>query len=361
MVQWPFSTSANPILGVDIGTAALRVVELEPDGNERPTLANYGSVASKYLYGKPFRQLEKDTLSLSTKSIAEALTSIIQEAGIETKRANFTLPDFSSFFTTLNMPAMGRDELQEAIQYEARQHVPMPTSELVLDWMPTEELTPERRQQDANVQILLVAIPQRVVDQYRDIADKVGLQLESLEAEVFSLARSLSMPEREEGAVALLDVGAQSTTCSIAAAGAVKASHSFDASGDDLTRAIMEHLDVETETAEQLKVKFGLSEEGRAVGEVLKPTLDSIIMEAEKTFQHFHQQEGAVVNRVKLAGGTANLRGIAEYFSEKMRTDARVAQPFERVSYPQILRDTLGTKGPEFAVALGVGLGGLEA
>ncbi len=344
------------MLGIDIGTAAIRVVELSK-GEDKHKLENYGEIQSKYLYGKPFRQLEQDALSLATDDIAEALSAILDETGIDTQQANFSLPDFSSFFTTFTLPPMTREELQEAVRFEARQHVPLPISEMALDWATIGGGINEEQREE--VKILLVAIPQRVVSQYQEIAQKAQLNLNSLEAEVFSLSRALIGKESEE-TVALVDIGAQSTTCSIVEKGTLKMSHSFNESGDDLTKALLDTFDLNPESAERLKMRYGLTEEGGAVAEVLSPVADSIIMKIDQVLQHFHQDAEKTIDRLLFAGGTANMPGIVDYITAELRHEAERADAFSRLSYPPVLESVLRKSGPLYSVSLGVAAGGLQ-
>ncbi len=353
---WPiFPTTPRKILGIDIGTSAIRVVELSK-GKETPKLENYGELKSKYLYGKPFRTFDKKSLSLSKEEVSLALSAIIQEAKIDTKIANFSLPDFSSFFTTFTLPAMNSEELKEAVKFEARQHVPLPISDMALDWMTVGGV--KEGQEAGNVKILLVAIPKRVVEQYQDIARLVGLELRNLEAEVFSLNRALLFKDSQEAA-ALIDIGAQSTTCSIVDGGALKISHSFDVAGNDLTKGLIEELDLDPETAERLQNKYGLLEKGGVVRKVLIKKLDSIIMEIDKIFQHFHSTEGKIVKRLVLAGGLAMMPGLTSYLSEKLRKQVEIGSPFDGLAYPQILEGTLRESGPAFSIAVGVAKGSI--
>lgn len=354
-MAWPlFSTGGRKILGVDIGTSTIKIVELEKAA-ERITLENYGQIQSKFLYGKPFRSFEKSTLSLSTRDIASALVAINKEAKIRTRRVNFSLPDFSSFFTTFSLPPMSKDEMARAVRFEARQHVPLPLSEMALDWELIEGEASEQRKE--SLKVLLVAVPQRVVSQYQEIAALAKLELQNLEAEVLALNRALS--SEEEGVIALVDIGAQSTTCSIVEKGVVKISHSFDLSGNNLTKALVEALEVDAETAERLKLKYGLSPKGEAIPMVLQPLLDSIIMEIKKISRHYFKVAGRESKKVVLAGGTANLKGVRDYFSRKIGKRVEVANPFTKVAYPQVLEGVLKKEGPSFAIAVGVAMGAL--
>jgi len=117
------------------------------------------------LYDKPFRTFERNTLVLSKQDIARVLKAILQEAKIQTKDALFSLPDFSSFFTHFELPPMTKEELPEAVAFEARRHVPLPLSEVTFDW----QLLEGTFEQKTPLKILMVAVPKEIVNQYQEM------------------------------------------------------------------------------------------------------------------------------------------------------------------------------------------------
>jgi len=240
-------------LGIDIGTSSIKMVELGSWG-ERRKLENYGEIASEVLYEKPFRTFEKSTLLLSSRDISRAISAVIEEAKIKTRKATLSIPDFSSFFTTFELPPMTREELPQAVTYEARRHIPLPLGEVTIDWEVVEGRVSDEKKE--KLKILLVAVPNEVINQYREIANFANLELFALEAEVFGLLRSL-IPKDEKRVIALVDIGAQSTTCSIIDKRVLKKSHSFDASGNQLTEQVAKSLSVDYKTAKELKEKYG--------------------------------------------------------------------------------------------------------
>jgi type IV pilus assembly protein PilM len=351
------SFSSKKVLGVDIGTSAVRIVELGKRA-EKISLENYGEIQGGFLHNKPLRIFEKGVLSLSTRDIAATLTSILRTAKIRSRAANFSLPDFSSFFTTFQLPSMTQNELSEAVKFEARQHIPLPISEMALDWILTKGKPAERKEE--KLEVLLVAVPNRVVEQYREIARLADLELKNLEAEVFALRRALFNEGQGQKTTALIDIGATTTTCSIIDGGVLKMSHSIQISGDDLTKGLINILGLDLEVAEKIKLRHGLSPESRVIHRALQSLLDSVIIEIEKISRHFLQTEGKEVKEIVLTGGTANLRGIREYFFEKLKREIKIADPFVNIIYPRILEKTLRESGPFWAVAVGAGLRGLE-
>ena len=158
-MSW-FSIDVVPknFLGVDVGTSALRVVEMSGWGDRR-TLKNYGEIAMRVMYKESFRSFEKSGLILSTNDIGKALRGIFEELRMTEKKAIFSIAYFSSFFTTFELPPMKEEELKDAVRFEARRHVPLPLTEVVLDWQLLKKSKDHRPSR-----ILLVAILQDLVN-----------------------------------------------------------------------------------------------------------------------------------------------------------------------------------------------------
>ncbi len=344
--------SSKKILGIDIGISSIKIVELSK-AKEKIKLENYGEIQSKFLHEEPFRTFGEGTLFTSIQDIARAIIAILTEAKIRTRLVYFSLPDFLSFLTVLQFPEMNKEELAQAVQFEAKQHVPLPVSDMVLDWILVNDKPFDKKEK--KLKVLLVAVPRKIVNQYQEIAELAKLELQGLEAEVFALKRAFFTQEKK--VIALIDIGVQSTTCSIVEGGILKTSHSFDVSGNDLTKGLMDSLDIKIDLAEKLKTKYGLLPQGQVIPEILKPILDAVIIETEKIFHHFFEKEGKNIEEIVLAGGTANLKGIQAYFKEKLGKEVRTGNPFSKIVYPSILKRDLEESGPSFAVAVGVGLG----
>lgn len=347
-------------LGIDIGTSFIRLVEISSWAGRRK-LESYGEMSADVFYKKPFRTFEKSTLLLSTKDISRAIKAIIEEADIKSRQVAFSIPDFSSFFTTFELPPMTEGEIPQAVKAEARRHVPLPLGEVVLDWQPITRVKDSTKQ---NIKILLVAVPNEVINQYQKIANNLGLKLLALEAEVFGLMRSLTSKE-EKGVIGLVDIGARSTSCSIIDKRVLKLSRSFDLSGDDFTERIAKGLSLDHETAEELKKQYGIlgsqgAEKGNDVREIVAPLIDIIVREVDKIFTNFYLKEKKEVEKIILAGGIAFLPGLLGCFKDHFtKKEVEIANPFSRIFFPPILDETLKEIGPSFAIAVGMALQGL--
>ena len=133
MIWLPFKIKkiSKNFLGIDIGTSSIKVVELSRKGQAQE-LENYGEIKTLSFKESPFRQVEKNTLSFSNQEVASAIKAVLREAEIQTKEVNFSIPDFSSFFTSFELPQMTKKELPGAVKYEARSYIPLPLSEITL-------------------------------------------------------------------------------------------------------------------------------------------------------------------------------------------------------------------------------------
>lgn len=354
MIFFPFKIIAKSSLGIDIGSFSIKVVELSRAG-KRVKLENYVEVQASPR--KSFLTHEETTPILSSQEIAETLQFILDQSKIKTKKAIFTIPDFSSFFTWFALPQMSKEEIPEAVKYEARQHIPFPLSEVTLDWQIIEG-----GEKEGKTKILLVAVPNETVNQYSKIAALSQLDVPVLEAEVFAFSRS-SCREKNK-TIALVDIGARTTTCSIIDNGVLKRSYSFDISGEELTDMICGSLNIDYQEAEELKKNYGLSSKGieraQNLKEILLSPIGSILNEIKKVLENFYQSETKAVQKIILGGGSSLLPGLKEYLGEELKKEIEIANPFFNIFYPPTLEKTLKEIGPSYAIAVGAALRGLE-
>lgn len=339
-------------LGIDIGTESIKVVELAKRG-ERIELKNYGEISASSFFESSFRSFQENTLLLSLQEISRGIKAILEEAKIKTKKVGFSVPDFSSFFVNFDLPPMGEEELPEAVRYNARQYIPLSLKEVVIDWALIKGKPGNRER----LQVLLVAIPKDILYQYQEIARLSNLEISFLEAEAFSLIRSVAEKEKIE---AILDIGAQSTTINISEDGKLVRSYSIEVGGNDFVERICVALSVEREKAKELMGEFGLFPSKQAINKILIPLIDVVLTETERIFGNYERSEAKNIEEVVLAGGCALMPGLREYFSQTLAKKVKVANPFKEFFYPPILENRLKEIGPSFSIAVGVALRGLE-
>jgi len=342
------------MVGIDIGTSAIKVVEVSRWGQGK-TLENYGQIRSSSLYKEPFRNVEKGSYLLSNYFVSRAIKAVLEEAKIKTKAVIFSIPDFSTFCSTFELPPMTAAELPEAVYYNAQQYVPLPITETTLDWKLIEGTPGDKK---SALKIFLVTIPNQTVHDYQSVALQAGLDLYAVEAEAIGLARALV--RENKGCVCLVDIGVQSTTVNIVERQNLKKSYSIDFAGSQLTYSISTVLGLARAEADELIKQEGLTSSRKEISKTLYLLVDPLIMEVRKMLSDFYQQEGKEVEVIYLTGGTAGLPGLKEYFAEVLKKKVEIPNCFSEFLYPPILGKTLEKLAPSFSAATGVALGGLE-
>ncbi|MBI2633949.1 MAG: type IV pilus assembly protein PilM [Parcubacteria group bacterium] len=338
-------------LGVDIGTTSIKVAELAKEGGV-VRLANYGLLENFGHLERENEVLQTSSLKLMDELTAEMLGRLLSELKPATRRAIFSLPIFSTFVTVIELPEMSRDEINQAIPYEAKQYVPTPLSEVALDWM----ILGPREGETKRVEVLLIAVPQEMVSKYQRIAKLADLNLEGLEIETISLSRSVLA--RDQTLAMLVDIGSRVTNISIVDKGYVRMTRSIEKGGADLTQAIANGLSLSPFKAEEIKKTRGLrvNPGEEELAELLRPQLDLIIVELQKLGEIYFERTREEVKKIVLVGGSALLPGVPEYFGENLGKEVAVASPFQGLKYDPMLEPILRELGSSFAVAVGLAL-----
>jgi type IV pilus assembly protein PilM len=250
---------------------------------------------------------------------------------------------------------MDSGELSGAVYYNAPQYIPLPITETTLDWRLISG-TPGDNQ--SALKVLLVAIPNQIIEDYQKVAQMVGLDLYAVEAEALGLARSLVRDDKS--CVCIIDVGVQSTTINIIDRKILKKSYSFDFAGGQLTYSIASALGLGHTEAEEIKNTEGLTSAKEEISKTLYLLIDPLVLEVKKILSSFYQEEGKEVDAVYLTGGMSGLPGLKDYFTEILKKKIEIPNCFSEFLYPPILGETLEKLAPSFSVATGVALGGLE-
>jgi len=342
------------MLGIDVGTASVKIVEISRWG-EGKTLENYGEIKSMSLYKEPVDNFERGSYLLSDFFVSRAIMAVLEEAKIKTKEAIFSIPDFSTFCTSIELPPMTEKEINQAVYYTAPQYIPLSITETTLDWRVIGGTPGDK---NSSLKILLIAIPNQVVQGYQKIARLAGLELYALEAETLAISRALVKDKKK--IVCLMDIGVQSTTVNIIDKGVLKKSYSFSFAANQLTYAVSSALGLNYVEAEKLKNKEGLISSNADLNKTLYLLIDPLLLQIRKISGDFYQEEGREIEEIYLTGGTANLPGLKEYLEETFKKKVEIPNCFSNLLYPPILEEKIKGMASSFSVAVGLSLGGLE-
>lgn len=392
------NSSNESVIGVDLGSAYVKVVQLRRKGG-KAVLETYGSLALGPYTGVEIGRATR----LPPEKLAEAITDVLREAHATAKKAAFAVPFSSSLVATMDMRVLDAKQLPAMVSLEARKYIPVPISEVQLDWwilpeapeqifdgpvtgtparISDEEIRSGKPEQfsetgtrtgrpaaeeytfkpDENaprgIKILIAAIHNEALNKYIEVANISGLQASFFEIEIFSTIRAL-FPQ-DLAAHAVLDLGAGETKLYVIDRGLIRASHTVSRGGQDLTLALSRAGGLSVEEAEKVKRANGLRQEGREEDMPQTAILNLIFSEADRVLQNFERRFNRKVLDVVFSGGGANLEGISLLAEKDFSVPVRRGNPFAHVEAPAFLEEMLTRVGPEFTVALGIAFRELE-
>lgn len=346
--------SGESYLGVDIGTASIKAVELGKSKG-KPHLKNYGILESGGHLERINNAIQTSGLKLVDRQTAEMLKRLLDEMKPRSKNVVASLPAFSAFTSLIEIPVMSQEETAQAMQYQAKTFVPMPLTDVTIDWIPVGEFQDEKGVKKQ--QVFLISVPNEQIEKYTNIFKTVGLSLKFLEVETMSLARVLTTKDAINSII--IDIGARSTSICVASRGAIKYSAQTDFAGSSITQAITNGLGLGIKRAEDLKRQRGLSGTGGEyeLSTLMLPYVDVILNEVRRVRDTYERAYNDRIERVILSGGGANLLGLESYVSGQMGNLPTIkANPFDGIAYPPEFSPFSKTLGPPLAVALGLSM-----
>jgi type IV pilus assembly protein PilM len=340
-------------LGVDIGTTSIKAVELSKSSTNL-TLVNYGLLESYGHFERVNNVIQANALKISEKDATVLLSTLVKHAKFKTTAAIASIPSFASFITMIEMPSMSEEETNKAMGFQIKQSVPLPLSEIAVDWVRVGERTDENG--FSKQQIVLIAIPNETINRYKNIFKSAGLSLRALEVENLSYIRSVIGGDKTP--TIILDMGARSTNITVVDQGFLKHNTQIDYAGDSLTDAVARGLGISYKRAEELKIQRGIiGGAGEFELSTLElPFLDVIINEVRKVKDNFEANFGTKIQRVLVIGGSANLIGIDKYIEQQLQVTTALGNGLLFVDIPVELKVVEKELQTRFATAIGLAI-----
>lgn len=359
------SDSGGSAVGIDIGSSAIKVVEIKKKKG-KAILETYGAIGLGPYDGQDTGRVT----NLPAEKIVEALKEVLKQSGVTSSSAALAIPVQLSLIFSLEIPPGIKDEeIPSIIPTEARKYIPVPITEVSLDYfiLPKKELSfEEANNPDApsiaveKKEVLVVALQNDAVSKYRSIVSQCDLSASFMEIEIFSSIRSNF--EHELSLVLLIDFGASRTKLSLVEFGMVKSYHTVNRGGADISASISQSLGISFSEAEKMKKEYGLFENPaeKTLPEIIKTHIDYIFSETNSVLLGYERKYGRTISKVILSGGGSLLKGLKELADNNFRAETEIGHPFSKVGAPAFLDKVLAATGPEFAVALGLALRKLQ-
>jgi type IV pilus assembly protein PilM len=361
--MFDFNFKKNIFLGVDIGTASIKIVEIRiVDG--KPVLSNYAWMS---LEGNALAERDMDSEYVYA-TLPGYVKKMFKKAKFIGRDAYVSLSAFGGLITLIDFPEMASADMEQAIRFEAHKYIPTSLEDVVISWDIVEkkevskkiELAPDKTKSASEtiVKVLLVAASKSKIVRYENLIKASGLNLKSVDIETFSITRSLL--GNDPGSFIIIDIGSKACNIILVEKGIIRINRNLDAGGLDITKAIAKEMQIDMERAESLKTSSkNFFAPDSAVTNFF--TLEVIVGEVERMIRAYFKEEGKEkIDEIVLSGGMAHMTGLADYFSNKLKIKTVVGNPFARIAYDSKLEKAIYEMRTSFAVAIGSALKGVE-
>jgi type IV pilus assembly protein PilM len=335
------------IIGLDIGSHSIKLVEVVQDG-PRLTLLAAGSIAT------PPKALTSN-LAADQEAVAVNIKQLLHDAGVKSRDVNVSLPESQVFTRVIEVPQLSQRELSSAIKWEAEQYIPLPLDQVNVDFT---VLRDSKQTGKNTMEVLLVAAPKNLLEKYVALLELAGVNALSAETEIIAAARSLIRSTQNARTVMIVSLGAQTTDLAIVHRGILAFTRSISAGGQAISRALAQGFDFNLSQAEEFKKTYGLEAdklEGKIVATV-KPIMDTILGEVKRAIAFYEEKyKDERVETVILSGGTARIPGMVVYIAQSLGVETQLANPWAGIQKEPRF-NVLDNEGPTFAVAVGLAL-----
>lgn len=345
-----------PPFGLDMSDLSLKSVWLARQGGDE-WVESYGSVP-----------LSKGSIVdgeiLDENAIIEAVHALLARSGpkpIRTRRVVCSLPETKAFLRIVTLPKMEPEEAKEAIKWEIEANIPLSLEQVYYDW---QILGPIFSPGEEKVSVLVVAVARSMVDQFRSVLGKAGLEVVGLETESIAQARSLLSENHDNETTLIVDLGDRRTSFLIAVGNIPVFTSSVPLSSQMMTDAIAKEMGLSFDAAEKLKIAAGLGSLGIPSPQLkaVQPILENLAAEIERSFDFYFTSIGysKSVDAVILCGGGANTQGILPYLSKRLHQNIELGNPWVNVNLDGKIPPIDRKRSVQYSTAIGLSLRALD-
>ena len=341
----------KPVVGLDIGSSAVKVVELRPSGR------------SFKVVGFGTEPVPGDTIVdgaiIDAAAVADAVARALDVSRIKTKDVVASLSGNAVIVKKINLPVMTEAELSESIHWEAEQYIPFDIQDVNLDY---QILSTGSGDGKGSMEVLLVAAKKDRITDYTDVINKAGRTPVVVDVDAFAVQNAYEANyDVEPGAVvALLNVGASGVNINIVSGEQSLFTRDISIGGNAFTEAIQKELGLPFDSAE--RVKKGEMVEGVEPADVvpiLRTVTENLLLEIQKTFDFFKATAASDrIDRVLVSGGTSRGDGVGDRLAERFGTPVELFDPFRKIQFDakRFGIERVEDVAPTSAVAVGLAL-----
>ncbi len=352
-----FAKKTKPIIGIDISSTALKLIELTRS-KDSYKVETYG--VEPLPPNAVVEKLIKDTVA-----VGEAMRRLVSKTKPKSRETAIAVPGSAVITKVIEMDSSLLEfEIEDQLAVEAGQYIPYAIDEVNLDFsvLGPLENNPEK------MEVLLAASQTEVVDQLVEVISLSGLKPAIIDIEAYAMQRAfqkffihdLSAEITDEQAVALVDIGATTTTLYVFQNGQIIYLRDQLFGGMQLTEEIQRRYGISQEEAGIAKKQGGLPPDYEI--EVLQPFKEALVQQVDRALQFFYSASSVKqVDKILLSGGTALMTGLQEDVQAELGIITSIPNPFKKVQVAsRVNKSRLLADNTALSIALGLALRSFE-
>ncbi len=352
---------ARRLIGLDIGTNAVRVAEIEPGDPARVT--SFGQVALP-------PGAMRDGEIVDEAVVTEAIQRLWKELSLKKGPVRLGVATPRVLVRTVDLPTMSDGDLASALQFQAQELIPIPLEDAVLDFqvleaLPVPEVTGEGPPPQAMSRVLLAAAHKDLIGKLTGTVRAAGLTVAAVDLVPLALVRSVGrrVSDNGGGVEAIVSIGGGVTVVVVHELGVPRFVRILGSGGRNVTEAVSRDLEVSPEQAEAIKRQLDLAPDdvaARARAAMARPISD-LVEQIRGSLDYYRTQPDAIrLLRVTLTGGASLTPGLADRLLDTVGVPVDLARPREHVAVGDIgfPDDQLPLLDPFLPVPVGLALGG---
>ena len=212
---------------------------------------------------------------------------------------------------------------EKLISEEAKKSIPVKAQDILFNYRILKAVVLDQKR--VKIEILTVVTSREVVLEWQRFFQKLKIDVDFFDIETLAVFRGLFIKTPKQP-ISIIDIGAVTTTVSIFDKKDLRYSYSINIAGNVLTQNIAEELRIKPEQAEKLKIKNGISNKDKRIRSVITKILDPVVEEIQQSFKYFENKTNKKVDEIILVGGSSQLKGLVEYFKNKIDLSVRLGE-----------------------------------
>lgn len=337
-------SGVSEFFGLDIGTTAVRLVELHNAGKSKALV--------KYAYVPLEQNIALSESKTDQMKLAQAIKDLVEQSKVTTRNVAVGLPSQRVFTTVVDIDRLSSDEIAKTIQYQADSLIPTPINDSKIDWAVLGDSVKEKDK----IEILLTSVTNDFIESRLEMLESIGLNVIAFEPDHMALSRAV-IPFDTSAPQMVIDIGNKATDMVVSMAGAPRLARSIPTGSEAIIRAATQNLNIDEKQAQQFVNKFGLSKdklEGQIYNAIIG-TIDILVTEMDKSIKFFQTRYPETkIERIIMTGGASALPDFPLYVANKFGMNVEIGNAWRNVSFPANRQNELLAASNHFGVAAGL-------